>query len=258
MQFKLDLHVIKALFAVWTILLSAPNADAASVDKIKKRGFLDVCVNPDAMPFSHGPMAAQGFEIDLANAIARTLGVDTNFTWAQFRHEARYTNCDAFMSVAVLNDEKNPLKKTKPFMQFETIVVFKTVDAVSAIDQLKGKRVAIQSGSMAHAALLDSSVDIRVSFVGDEAVINAVNNGDVDFGVVGNFSLGWYLKQHPDANLRWVSASFLQSLTGYPVAMGLRQSTPESVEIFNAALNKLDETGELNKIKAKWGFDLVK
>ena len=235
----------------------AASASAATIEKIRKRGFMEICVNPEAMPLSRGPNVPEGFEIDLANAVAKELGVDVSFTWAQFRHEARYTSCDAFMSVGILPGEKGPLKKTIPVLQFETMAVTKSDTVITSIEQLDGRRVAVQSGSMAHATLLDRKADIRVSYTTDEAVLDAVNRGEVDVGVVGNFGLGWYLKRHPDAALLWRIATYLQPTTGYPVAIGLRQSSDETVSAFNQAIEAVTQTGKLSTIKARWGFDLV-
>ncbi len=238
------------------VACTASLALAGTIEQIRKRGFLYVCASPMAMPFSSGPSPEEGFGVDLAGALARQLGVDVKFSWVQYRFEARFTDCDAFMGVGVLPGDKSPLKKTEPILQVESLLVTRPDRDVGSLDDLDGLRVALQSGSLAHVKLLERSVDIRVSYTSDDRVLNAVLEGEVDAGVVTSVGLGWFLARNPGSALKYKLASFLQTPTGYPMAIGLRKTSDETLRLFNEALAELNKTGEMTRLKAKYGLDI--
>ena len=245
-----------AMVAVFLICPLVPSAASATIEKIQRRGVLEVCVNPDAMPFSSAFNGANGLQIDLANAVARELGVSATFSWVQFRFQAKYTRCDAYMGVGVLpGEDGGPVKKTHPFLKFETILVSRPGMKLTNLEALDGLKVGVQSGSLAHVTLLKRTVDTRVSFTREADMLAAILDGRLDAGFVSNVSLNWFLKNHPQAKLAEWPASIAQDPTGYPIAVGLRKTDEASVERINKIIAKLEETGELERIFSKYGLE---
>ena len=233
-------------------------AAAASIDRIQKRGVLEVCVNPDAMPFSSIQDGEHGLHIDLAKAFARELGVSAKFSWVNYRYQAKYTQCDAFMGVGVLGGEDDgPVKKTKPFLRYETVLATRPDQKITALENLDGLRVATQSGSLAHVTMLNRPIDVRVSLLDDTKILDAVDKGEIDVGVVSNFGLGWYLKTHPDKSFSRSPASIVQTKTGYMIAVGMRKADAHTLELANAAIDRLIASGEMKKIFEAYGLEDV-
>lgn len=245
-----------ALSVFGTASFLAGPAAAASIDRIQKRGVLEVCVNPDAMPFSRLQDGESGLHLDLAKAFARELGVSAKFSWVSFRYQAKYTQCDAFMGVGVLGGKDDgPVKKTKPFFRYETVLATRPDKKITKLEDLDGLRVATQTGSLAHVTMLKRPIDIRVSLLDDTRILDAIDKGEIDVGVVSNIGLGWYLKTHPDKSFARSSASVVQDRTGYPIAVGMRRANDETLELANAALDRLIASGEMKKIFEPYGLE---
>ena len=247
-----------AATGVAALAAAASAAQAGTLDYVHKRGVFEVCASPDAMPFSQlrssgGPI---GLHIDLGEALARELGVSAKFSFVNFRFEARQTSCDAFMSVGVLpNQEKGPIKQTVPVLQYDTLMVTKPDRKITRIDDLDGLKVATQQGTLAHVTLLKRPVDIRVSLLREDDMLNAIDRGDIDVGIVTNFGYYWYLKNNPSKTFNVQAASIVQSTTGYPMAIGLRKADDKILEAANAAIGRLQKSGELVTILKKYGLE---
>lgn len=234
--------------------LFSSNANAVSLEQLKKRGVLTVCANPDSMPFADGFSASPtGLQIDLARALGRELAIDINFSWVEMRYQAAYTGCDAFMGVGIFPDDDSPLKKSEPVLWVEWLAVSKTDRSIEKLEDLDHLRVALQSGSMPHVALLHRPVELSVSRTRDSAVLDAISSGAVDVGFVTNIGLGWYVKQHPGTQFARRSASFIEKENGYNMGIGFRQSDAAMVIEANRILEKLRKSGELAEIFAKYG-----
>ncbi len=232
-------------------------AFAATIEKIERRGILEVCVNPDAMPYSTAFDGEKGLHIDMANAFAKELGVSTRFSWVQFRYQAKYTRCDAYMGVGIFKGEEDdgPVKKTQAIFDYETVLVSRPDTKLDTLDALNGQKIGVQSGSLAHVTLLDRPVDTRVSFIRENEMLDAIRDGRLDGGFVSNVSLAWYRKNHPDAKLAEWPASIAQKPTGYPIGVGLRRVDAATVKRFNEIIDKLRASGELAKIFGNYGME---
>src|SRR5262249_24603487 len=73
------------IWVVYTLFVMLPTlVTAGSLASIRDRGVLAVCAHPDALPFSSQNSPQHGFELDLAEAVARLLGVRLQVNWIVF------------------------------------------------------------------------------------------------------------------------------------------------------------------------------
>jgi hypothetical protein len=72
-----------ALLLILTALLLAAGwtAGQEELDTIRQQGYLRVCADASNLPFSSADPATPGFEVELAQRIARELGVDARVQW---------------------------------------------------------------------------------------------------------------------------------------------------------------------------------
>lgn len=234
--------------------LAATTSQAGTIESIRRAGTFKVCANFDALPLSSDDSKTPGLHLEFAQMIAAQLGVALQISWVQLRYEAKFTGCDAFMDVAVLEGAEGHTKNTIAYMNFETLAVAKPGRRVETLEDLNGLRVATPSASLAHKALLDKPVDISVGYARENDILEAVRAGDVDIGLVSNISLAWYRKLHPEIVLESHSTKFIDEMNGYPVAIGLRQSNQETVDILNKVIQQLREQGTLQQLFAKYGM----
>ena len=81
---------------------------AGTIEEINKRGALRVCALADRLPFSSRDTSEKGFQIELAEEIAKDLGVSLEITWLRYRFHARKAGCDMMMeAVSKKDDDEN-------------------------------------------------------------------------------------------------------------------------------------------------------
>jgi polar amino acid transport system substrate-binding protein len=234
--------------------LALTTAQAGTIEDIRRAGTLNVCANPNALPFSSEDSTTPGLHLELARMLATQLGVGVQVSWVHLRREAKYTGCDAFMDEAVFGGNEGPIKRTAAYMNFETLAVAKPGRRLETLEDFDGLRVATWAASLAHKVLADRPVDIVVSYVRERDILEAVRAGSVDVGLVSNIGFAWYRKLNPNVALESYSTKFINEMNGYPMAIGLRQSNAETVEIINTAMQQLRERGALEQLFARYGL----
>lgn len=249
-------HILPSLMMVLLPLVSVSSVQAATLAEIKQKNVFKICVNRHALPFSDsdGPMI--GAHVEMAELVARELGVPLGISWVAFRHRAKYTQCDAFMGVAVLGDGEGFVKKTNPYLDVKMYVVSRPGTKIKSLEDFDGLKVATPSSSLAHSVLVDRpKVETFVSMMEDVQMLDAVVDGRVDAAVVANTGIGWYKKSNPGVEFELASAEFIHSFNGYPMAIGFRKADDKLVAKGNEILKKATESGELQKILKKYGLD---
>lgn len=232
-------------------------AEAATLEEIIHKKEFKICVNRHALPFSEydGPMS--GAHVEMAEIVARELGVSLTFSWITFRYRAKYKQCDAFMGAAVLGEE-GFVKLTNPYLNVKMYVVSKPGLKIKTLDDFDGLKVATPSASLAHTVFVERDrpeVEVFVSMPKDKQMLDAVVSGRVDAAIVANTGIGWYKKSNPGVEFELTSAEFVHSFNGYPMAMGFRKSDAAMIDKANEILRKITSNGELPKIFEKYGLE---
>lgn len=249
-------QVLSVILMVLLPLAGIASVQAATLEKIQQKKSFRICVNRHALPFSESDGFLPGAHIEMAELVARELGVPLDISWVTFRYRAKYTKCDAFMGVAVLGDDEGFVKKTNPYLHVKMYVVYKPGLKIKSLDDLDGLKIATPSASLAHSILVKRpQVELFVSMAEDKKMLDAVVSGRVDAAIVANTGIGWYKKLNPDVNLEIESAEFIHSFNGYPMAIGFRKADEKIVSRGNDILKKITESGELQKIFYKYGLD---
>jgi ABC-type amino acid transport substrate-binding protein len=122
------------------------------------------------------------------------------------------------------------------------------------MEDLGGKVLAVELGALGHVKALDwqrrlSGLDVQTYGSVDEAMA-AVAMGNADAALVDNVSGQLYLRDHPDdgQNLTRIP----DPVTSEPYAAVVRIADRELHKNLNSALRKLDSTGKLDAIIARW------
>jgi len=249
--------LISVIFGMLLPSMAVHPAFSGTLEEIQHRKFFKICVNRHALPFSESDDEDfHGVHVEMAEIIARELGVSLDFSWMTFRHRAKYNQCDAFMGVAVLGDEEGFVKKSNPYLDIKMYVVSKPGIKINSLEDLDGLKVATPSASLAMSVLIKRpSVQLFVSMLEDRQMLDAVSKGEVDAAVVANTGVGWYRKTNPGVEFSLTSAEFIHTFNGYPMAIGFRQSDQAMVDRANEILEKIADSGELGQIFKKYGLE---
>jgi polar amino acid transport system substrate-binding protein len=244
-----------------SLALLVPGAlEAASLVAIQERRVLEVCAHPDALPFSSQDPTNPGFQLELAAAIARELGVRVQVDWIVFSRHARRIGCDAVMGTIVQSPGTKPRPGVTPSRPYAgsgyVLVVPRKTTGVRQVEDLRGGRVGVEHQSWAHF-LLDTRKIATASFRGQMDIIEAVGYGEVSGGMVTETYLGWYLKNQPGFPVK-----IAEGYTGEPelewnVAVGLRDADPALVNAVNRVLDRLIADGALQSIFARYGVRYI-
>ncbi len=248
-------------------------ADARSLQQILDRGAFTICAHPDAPPYSVKLPKPGGLQIDLAKAVADRLGVELREEWVLFRRDARQVGCDAIM--AGLAPEAAPAPASGPgeprpassggppgqamsrpyVAQITRVVVHAGARPVASRDDLKGRSVAVLPASFAHYLLDTGGVPVRTLYLTEEDILAAVDAGEMDAGIVSDWSLGWYRKLHPEARLEALDRQIIDPGLDFNVAVILRGADQALLSRVNDILEGLTQDGTMQRIFRDYGID---
>lgn len=247
--------------AVTTMLLAAaawpPLAGGESLAEITRRGYLEVCAHPDALPYSKRDASPPGFQLDIGARIAADLGVRLHVDWIVFTRHARVTNCDALLGAIVTDDGRGPrgAQLTVPYASSGWILVLPThAAAATRFEDVAGdKGIGVQHASWVHYTLDTRKLRTR-QYANDLQIMEAVSRGEVAAGAVVDIYAGWYLHLHPGANVRLAQGYTPEPDLRWNVALGLRGADQALVDAINGILGRRVADGTISAIFARYGI----
>ena len=248
--------------ALLSLGLLAVSAEGASLAVIRERGSLHVCAHPDALPFSSQDRVQPGLQLEIADALAKHLGVRVHVDWIVFTRHARRVECDALIGSILQGGEAASGRRRGPRLSKPyagggyLLVVPKTAAGITRVEDVTGGKIGVEHTSWPHYLFTSQKVP-TASFVSQTEIIEGVARGEIAAGMVTGAYLGWYLKEHPDASVKaaegYVSSPELQ----WNVAVGLRNADEALVDAVNAALDRLLADGTIQAIFSKYGIAYV-
>jgi len=148
-----------------------PEGTAAADDswtRIKEQGYF-IAGCDDAFPpmtFRDDNNAIVGFDVDLAREVAKRMGVEVRFqpaVWDTIAQELNKGTIDVVWSgYSISEDRQKVVDFTKPYMDNQQIVVVLKDSPYQTLEDLSGKKLAIQQGSTANDAL-DANAEFKDS-----------------------------------------------------------------------------------------------
>lgn len=254
---------LSALLTVTAALLAAgavpPAAEPASLVSVRERGVLTVCAHPDALPFSSQDRIQPGFQLELADAVARQLGVRLSVQWIVFTRHARRVQCDAIMGSIVQKGEgKGPrgISLTKPYVGSGYVLVIpSSAPDAGRLEDLKPGKIGVEHTSWPHYVLSTRKIETS-SFGNQPDLLDAVARGEVVAGFVTDAYVGWYMKQHPGA-VKIASAPMPDADFRWNVAIRLLEADQALADAVNRSIDRLVADHTIQDILAKYGITYV-
>ena len=254
------LIVIAAALAVIAVVavLFWRGGGAGSKDEAWKRvhgtGILRVGIDPEFPPFEgrspDGKIA--GFDVDLAREVASTMGVTATFRIISFDGllDAVWTGkVDAVISAmpadALYTQDQS---YSTPYFDAGTyLVVRKDEPGIRGMDDLAGKRVAVELGSAGDAIARQARTKVRgirlVLKEDQKSALQALVSGEADAAIVDGVSARMF-----PGPICLVSPP----LESVPYVIVLPKKSPKLLAEVNRALASLKESGKLQELYRKW------
>jgi ABC-type amino acid transport substrate-binding protein len=239
------------------------SASTDTLKQIQERGTMVIGVKYDTPPFGfipQGQTEPDGFDIDLAQAVAEELGVDVEFV--QVTAENRIPNLetgkiDLIMASMVKTEDRDKVIdfSTIYFADDQTLLVPEGSD-ISSVADVKGKTVALAQGSVEADNLKAavSPVDI-LTYQSWPQALQALLRGEAD---AVTSTVGILSGLHDSATAAGEQVEMVDGgFAPGPVGAGFRSGDTELRTAFNDALATLVEDGTYEEIYTKWWGDVL-
>ena len=216
------------------------------------RAAVDGTFAPHAFPSLSG--GYQGFNIDLANEIARRLKRNIVIDAAQFSGLVPALQAGTYDFLAapttVTKDRAENMLFTEGYLNTDfQFLVKKGTPKINQLEDLKGKTIAVNKGSAydSWARELESKIGWKVESFGTQTdAVQAVLVGRADANVAGNTVIAWAVKNNPLLEL-----SYLYS-TGLVWAAPLRKDSGELRRTIEEPIECMKLDGTLARMHEKW------
>ncbi len=238
-----------------TILILEPGtARADALANIKQAGVLNVGVFEDFPPFaSAGPdMTLHGYDIDVANALAKTLGVKLKLVGVTGQNRIPYLQehkVDILLSVGQSPEREKVIDFTDAYAPYYIAVLGPHALKVATAADLAGKSIGVNRGTLDDTSLTaasPASANIK-RFDNYNGVITAFLSGQVQLVAVGNDVGAAVLARHPA-----IEPEQKLQLVSSPDHIALNKNEPALKQALDDAVSKMKADGSLNKSSVQW------
>jgi polar amino acid transport system substrate-binding protein len=238
---------------------AAPAADL----KLVAPGVLTIGSDTAFPPFeSMNGDVAEGFDVDLAGALAKEMGLTVNFTSQTFDTLIPQLKAggtfDVIMSgMTITADRQKEITFSTPYIDSNQSIAaakgkFEKLDgndAAAINTAFKGKILGVQSGTTGEAWAKENIKDAKqiVPFSDTLAAFSALDAGKVD-GVANTLPVSAYL-----VNSSYTGDEIIAEIpTGEQYGIGMQTENTALQEAINAALEAIKTSGEYKTIYMKW------
>ena len=259
--------VLTILFAVATIfsVVSCKKVQKVdnSLEELKARGVfvlgLDASFPPLGFTDEDGNIV--GYDIDLAKEVTKRLGVEFKaqpIDWDAKEMELATGKIDCIWNGFTMTPEREEaLSFTKPYLSNDQVLIVKADSGVTTLADMAGKKVGLQNGSSAQAAVesnkeFAASLKEQVFYKENLTALNDLIIGGVDGVVMDSVVAAYDIAQ---SNKPLVIVSEVLSKESYGV--GFRKGDVKLRDEVQKILEEMANDGTVAAISTKWfGSDI--
>nr|WP_246666731.1 transporter substrate-binding domain-containing protein [Bradyrhizobium guangdongense] len=243
---------ILALAVSSALFVSATTAGADEVQPFR------LCADPTNLPFSSDNPAQPGFYVEIGQALARALGQPIVYDWYKSyfgKRTVRVTllgkQCDAMIGLPRSDDFMGPsVIFSSTFARQGYALVTAKDRAVNGIDDLRGKRVAVQFASTPQNLLAARDEIRKVTVLSPEEGMKALEEGTADVAFIWGPVAGWLNKTAYQDRYR-IQLTEGEGLT-WDAAIGFARTSTELRDRVDAVLPQLAPV--IADLAAKYGL----
>ncbi|MCH4179293.1 MAG: ABC transporter substrate-binding protein [Megasphaera sp.] len=193
-----------------------------------------------------------GFDVDLIEALSKKLGFTYKITPTEYDNMfMAVTNKEYDLGmgqVCITEDRKKKMDFTIPYENAGLQFVVKQSSGITSVDQLKGKKIAVEKATAAHKYVTENCKDSEiVIFPAISAAFLEVEQGRADAMMQDKPNAVYYIKKHPDSGLVLLG----EETAKIPDGFALPKDSPYKAEL-DKALKELQEDGTIQKLEDKW------
>jgi len=234
-------------------LVAAPALAQSTLERVRRSGTLRIGTDATYPPLEYveGGQCA-GFDVDLGNALARELGVRAEFVNASFDGifpALANGSFDAVMSSVTITPERSAsMLFTDPYYESgQRIVVRRDTPGVATQGDLSGKHVGVQINTTAQYDLEKRPGIALTRYNTIDLALLDLQVGRID-AVVGDAPVLQHMIRQSFPELEAVGQRFTDEKFG----IALARSSDDLRRALNAALWRVQQSGELDRLSEKW------
>ncbi len=243
-----------AVLALGLITLGIRPAAADALEDIAKAGRIKVGIFEDFPPFASlgSDMAIQGYDVEMAQIIAKNLGVEVDLVGITGQNRIPYLSegkVDLLLSIGYSDERAQVVDFTDPYAPYYIAVMGPEEIAVKNAADLAGKTIAVNRGTLEDTEVTKvapAGADIQ-RYSDYNGVISAFLSGQAQLMVVGNDVGATILAKDPA--IRPVEK--FQLLTS-PSNMAVKKGEAGLQKKLNELLASMRKDGSLNELAVKW------
>ncbi|MBE4719037.1 MULTISPECIES: ABC transporter substrate-binding protein [unclassified Pseudarthrobacter] len=250
-----------AILAVGALTLTAcggsttPAASEGGIQLINA-GKLTVCSDVPYEPFEFqkdGKIV--GFDIDIANEVAKDLGAELSIVDSSFEAietGTALTGCDlSISSVSITDVRKSVMDFSNPYMDDDLTLVATTASGIKDINSAKGKKVGVQQATTGAKYAAENGIDAQ-QFEDSGLLVQALQAGTIDAALGNQSILAYAIKDDP----RYKRVD--DYATGEKLGISIKKGNTAMAEKVNGTLKRLTDDGTLKKFQTTWFGETAK
>lgn len=256
--------IICTAFIVCLLVISGCNKESrdASLQKILDSGELVLGLDSNFPPMGFVDENGEitGFDIDLAEETCRRMGVKLvkkPINWEDKEKELNNGNIDCIwngLSMSSSRDEEMSL--SEPYMKNDLIFAVSNDSGIKTLKDLKGKKVGVQSGSIAETSIAASKISsdiIMVKEADNVHLFNMLEEGFLDSVYMDSVFAYYYISEN---NKNYYILPTVLETGNYVI--GFRKNDTALRDRVQEVLLEINADGTLKEISTKWfGTDVT-
>jgi len=242
---------------------SKTNEEGSSLQRILDKGTLVLGLDDSFPPmgFRNENNEIVGFDIDVAKEVSKRLGVELvlqPISWTAKEQELNSYNIDCIWNGMSVNEErKQAMSLSIPYLENSMSFVTKEDNSINTLEDLKGKKVGVQSGSTAEEILQESEIyselEEVISYTDNITAFMDLEINQIDVVFLDNVVANYYITSNnkPYKVLE-------EGLAEEEYAIGFRKQDTELTDKVNEILLEMKQDGSLAEISTRWfGEDIT-
>lgn len=233
----------------------------SAVQAIKDRGVLKAGVKVDVPKFGYkdpGTSKIEGFEIDLIKAVAKKILGDENKVELQaVTAKTRGPLLDSGevdligATFTITEERKKSYNFSEPYFTDGVALMVKKDSGIKTLKDLDGKKIGVAQSATSKQALEAEVKNLGIKVTFSEYGTYPEIKTALDSGRVDSFSVdGAILNGYLDNTTVILDERYAKQQYGIASKMG----NDDLAKVVNDTINELKQSGELDKLIAKWGI----
>ena len=216
--------------------------------RVRSAGELVVGLDQNNLPFSTAHPKPAGFDYEIAGLLAKELGVTLRVYWAYSSHDsypsklASRRDCDLILGVTADDRFAQRVLYSRPYYVAKYQLVVRTGQEAPAAEELLGSEEGLAIHSLKGR--------VTRAFPNTEAILEAVAEGRLRAGYVISTRAPWLAYKRWQEQLIFLPAA--ENVDYFPISAAVQKSDRDLKEAVDRAWVKLDRSGRLAEIFARW------